>query len=164
MLQGKRHWSQWWHKFHKLSICDVLNEKQIVQSKILMTQSAKHRVEVTRESLLRNLWKSVSITIHMHTLWWFHKIFGKLESWGLTSWGIHLVAESTVTMSHTTLDYKKVDLLACAFVTYYVELDQAAKEPHYLAEVPYMNSKPLQSANKEATTQSEVHVMYKKRV
>jgi hypothetical protein len=48
--------------------CDVLNEKQIVQSKILMTQSAKHRVEVTRESLLRNLWKSVSITIHMHTL------------------------------------------------------------------------------------------------
>jgi hypothetical protein len=67
-------------------------------------------------------------------------------------------------MSHTTLDDKKVDPLACAFVTYYVELDQAAKEPHYLAEVPYMNSKSLQSANKEATTQSEVHVIYKKRV
>jgi hypothetical protein len=46
-------------------------------------------------------------------------------------------------MSHTTLGYKKVDPLTCAFVTYYVELDQAAKEPHYLAEVPYMNSKSL---------------------
>ncbi len=67
-------------------------------------------------------------------------------------------------MLHTTLGYKKVDLLACAFVTYYVELDQAAKEPHYLAEVPCMNSKSLQSANKEAPTQSEVHIMYKKRV
>jgi hypothetical protein len=27
-----------------------------------------------------------------------------------------------------------------------------------------MNSKSLQSANKEAATQSEVHIMYKKRV
>jgi hypothetical protein len=47
-------------------------------------------------------------------------------------------------MSHTTLGYKNVDPLTCAFVTYYVELDQAAKELHYLAEVPYMNSKSLQ--------------------
>jgi hypothetical protein len=67
-------------------------------------------------------------------------------------------------MLHTTLGYKKVDLPTCAFVTYYVELDQVAKEPHYLAEVPYMNSKSLQSANKEAATQSGVHIMYKKRV